>query len=111
MCIRCGAFLRLSSRYVDDIGVCCVVGGVLVHAGSGEVAVWSSFALSVDGVRQPLQEPLVLLEELLILIESMEDSVFIYVALSEVFCNRGLHGAIIQLEYMLMLCLEFVFKL
>ena len=41
----------------------------------------------------------------------MEDSVFIYVALSEVFCNRGLHSAIIQLEYMLMLCLEFVFKL
>ena len=41
----------------------------------------------------------------------MEDSIFIYVALSEVLRNGGLHGAIIQLEYMLMLCLEFVFKL
>lgn len=53
--IRCRAFLRLSSRYVDDIGVGCVVGSVLVHAGGGEVGVWSSFALSIDSVRQSLQ--------------------------------------------------------
>ena len=87
------------------IGLVCAIG----H-GHVDIRVFIASSLSIDCIGEPLQELLVLLEELLVLVDSVEDALLIDIALCESFSSLWLELTIIQFEYVLVPAFEVIFK-
>lgn len=96
-------------RYIDDVCVIRHVAAVVLDPNS-EVGVGPALAVPVHRIGEPLQEPLVLLEQLLILVDAMEDALFVPVALGEVLGSLGLQGTVVELEDVLVLRFEFLLE-
>ena len=96
-------------RYIDDVCVIRHVGAVFLYSNS-EVGVGPALAVPVHRIGEPLQELLVLLEQLLILVDAMEDALFVPVALGEVLGSLGLQGTVVELEDVLVLRFELLLE-
>ena len=103
-----GRSISLICRNIDNI---CVIGLVrTVGHGHVDIRVFLSSSVPIDGIGEPLKELLVLLEELLVLVDSVEDSLLVDIALCESFGSLWLKLTIIEFEYVFMPAFEVIFK-
>ena len=95
-------------RNIDYVGVISLIH--TISAGHVDILVFVSSSLSIDCISEPLKELLILLEELLVLVDSMEDALLIDIALCESLSSFLLDLTIIQFEYVFVPTFEVILK-